>query len=65
MGIGYEEKLKVVARAFYEDGKDDPEYDLNSYDEQYEEMLQIYRAGGLSESFIDTCFELNSPKEEQ
>ena len=58
--LNLEQKLMVVAKAFFDDGKFDDEYPFKDATEQYEEMLSEYKNGRLSIEFIDACYEMNS-----
>ena len=53
----FEFKLKQVAKAFYRDGKDDPEYPHKSAEEQEMEFRQLIGNGGMSREFIGQTYD--------
>lgn len=55
-----EQKLMVVAKAFFDDGQGDPDYPFTDVNDQYEEMLNSYKEGNMHIGFINACYEMNS-----
>jgi hypothetical protein len=52
--------VMVAAKAFYDDGQYDDDYEFTDVSEQYEEFVTLLATGGVSWEFIKTCYEWNS-----
>ena len=55
-------KIQVMAEAFYDDCKHDEGYPHKSVGEQFDEFEKLFLSNGLSQSFIDSCYNINTGK---
>lgn len=49
----YERKLKGYSYNLFNDMKYDRDYPFSTWEEQFEELKEVYADGGISDEFID------------
>ncbi len=55
-----DQKIMVVAKAFFDDGKYDKDYPFTDVSEQYDEIKLEHKKGNISLDFINFVYEANT-----
>lgn len=54
-----DEMIEVCAKAFFNDCQHDKDYELKSWEEQFDEFKKLLATDGISPSFLIFCYNSN------